>query len=114
LTRAEIARHTTLCDALVLAHDGPTYLTSGIPADAIGLGVGLIGPDWDYLQEHCGDGCIYHSNTQESLMNVFRSLTPEQVAASQDQLTQRQDQYDWNKLAEMTYDLYRAVRLARA
>ncbi|HMO27047.1 MAG TPA: hypothetical protein PKB10_12340, partial [Tepidisphaeraceae bacterium] len=114
LTRGEIARHTALCDALILAHDGPTYLTSGIPADAIGLGVGLIGPDWAYLHEHCGDGCIYHKNTQDSLCTVFRSLTVEQIADSKRKLTQRQSVYDWNNLAAMTYDLYRAVRLARA
>lgn len=102
VSRQTIAEQTQLCDALVIAHTGPTYLTSGMPADAIGLGLAVIVNDWGYFREHLGDAAIYHDNTEAGLARVFQSLTAEQVVEAGRRSAALQRQYGWPALAEQT------------
>lgn len=104
VTRQTIAEHTQLCDALVIAHTGPTYLTSGMPADAIGLGLAMIVNDWGYFREHLGDAALYHDNTTTGLARVFASLTRESVREYGLRAAALQERYAWPTIAAQTRD----------
>lgn len=109
LSRAQINEHTQLVDVQVCGHTGETYLTSGMPADAIAVGQAMFVPDWAYFREHLSDAAVYHDNTEATLTKLFRDFTVEQMEAKKAAMLALQDQYAWPRLAQMTLDLYRSL-----
>lgn len=58
-SRERIALYTAACDLLVSCPTGERYLTSGIVADAVGQGVGMICNQWPFLEEIMGEAALY-------------------------------------------------------
>jgi len=109
MTREEIAENTHLCDALVSAHTGDTYLTSGISADAVGVGIGMFVPHWEFFHETLGEAPFYYDDTQESLATRFASVTPADIEHGKAAFTAMQPIYAWPRLAAMTLAFYRSL-----
>jgi glycosyltransferase involved in cell wall biosynthesis len=109
MTREEIATNTHLCDALVSAHTGDTYLTSGVIADAIGVGIPMVVPHWDFFHEMLGDEAFYHDNTEESLAAAFAAITPEALDHGKSAYQAMQPRFAWPRMAEQTLALYRSL-----
>lgn len=112
LPRSELARSTRAVDALVLAHEGPTYLTSGLIADGIGAARAMLVPETPFFQEMLGPAACYHANTRESLTRLFNSLDRARLLAAGAGMQALQPAFDWGPIAQATETLYReAVRL---
>jgi hypothetical protein len=109
MSREDIAGNTHLCDALVSAHLGDSYFTSGMAADSIGTAIPMLVPRWEYFDETFGDAAFYHDNTEESLAALFASLKPGQLASKHDPLVALQPRHDWSAIAEQTLALYRSL-----
>jgi glycosyltransferase involved in cell wall biosynthesis len=109
MLREEIAGHVRLCDALVSAHTGDTYLTSGVSADAIGAGIGMFAPHWDYFHETLGDAPFYHDNTEDSLAAAFASVTPAGIERARSAFRALQPGCAWPVAAGRTVSLYRSL-----
>lgn len=113
LMREEIARRAHLADAMVAAHLPADYLTTGVFADAVGMGVPMLAPKWAFLEEMLGDSAFYHDNTRASLTEWFNRLTIEDVRIGQERTLPLQARYAWPRLAELTLDLYRDLGVTR-
>ena len=109
MLREDIAADTRLCDALISAHTGDTYLTSGVSADAVGVGIPMIAPHWEFFHETLGDAAIYHDNTVESLTAVFASITPADLERGKSATLAQQPKFAWPLLAEKTLEFYRSL-----
>lgn len=76
--REVINQYSAACDLLVSCPGGPRYLTSGIVADAVGKGVGLIANQWPFLREIMGDAGLYFDDRKPGdLCRLFDELAPE-------------------------------------
>ena len=73
-------RRLHVCDALVCAQTGDTYLTSGSNADAIGAGLAMLAPDWGYFRDTLGAAAFYHDNTEAGLARLFATLGADDLA----------------------------------
>ena len=110
LTTEEITDFTHICDALVTAHRvGGSYLTSGIPADAIGEGIPMFVPHWEYFHETLGDAPFYHDNTEDSLAAAFASITEEDLQRGKTAFRALQPGLEWPGLAAKTLAFYRSL-----
>jgi hypothetical protein len=109
LTRTEIAEHNHLCDALLAAQTGDTYLTSGMVGDAFGVGSAMIVPEWAFYREIAGDAALYHENTLESLTKVLANVTTEQISRCKKACVALQPTYDWARLSPQVYGLLRSL-----
>lgn len=107
--RSDIAAHTLICDALVSAHSGDTYLTSGVSADAIGLGIPMLVPHWEYFEEVFGDAAFYHDNTGDSIAALFGRITRADIEAKKQDVRALQPANEWSLVAEKTVELYRSL-----
>ena len=109
LTRELIARHVQLCDVLVSAHVGDTFLTSGAPADAVGAGIPMIVPRWEFFLETMVKAAIYFDNTESALSELFKSITASDIARAQSFIEGLQSRYAWPILAQKTLAFYRRL-----
>jgi hypothetical protein len=112
MSRAEIAQHVNLCDVLISAHSGPRYLTSGIQADALGVGATMLVPEWPFFREVLGDSVFYHDNTLAGLRDLLKRLDVAEIERAKAAVRKLAPTQDWSASAKLTLDLYRAV-LAR-
>jgi hypothetical protein len=113
MQRHQIAEHNTLCDALISAHTGDTYLTSGVAADAIGAGLAMIGPPWEYFRETLGEASIEFDGSEAGLASLLASITPTQIGASKSATAPLRDRYDPQRIASMHLELFERL-LARS
>lgn len=113
LPRAEIARHVNVCDALVVANEGPTYLTSGTYADAVGVGIPLIVNQWPFFREILGGAGLYFDGTAAGLTSLFDALTPESVRSAGLAAQALQPRYAWPTVAGQLLEFYNRLGLAR-
>lgn len=113
LSRDEIAPLVQVCDALVSAHTGPTYLTSGLVADAVGMGIPMLVPPWPFFDEILGPAGLTYDGSEASLTERFRTITPEQLAAGAAASAALQDRYAWPNLAQQLLPLLEALGCAR-
>jgi glycosyltransferase involved in cell wall biosynthesis len=109
MLREDIALSTSLCDVLVSAHTGDTYLTSGLIGDAIGTGLPMLVPHWEFFDEMFGRHAFYHGNDEDSLARAFHEITPKDVARLQAEVRALRPQFDWAPIAEKTLALYRSL-----
>lgn len=109
MVREEIARHTKVCDVLVAAHTGDTYLTSGLVADAVGLGITMLVPDWAFFREIMGEGALYHDNTAAGLERAIAGLTVEKVELAKQASRGLYQRYDYRTLSPRILAAFRAL-----
>lgn len=108
--RDEIADQIHICDALVSAHTGDTYLTSGMSADAIGAGIPMLAPRWEFFLETLGNAPFYHENTVASLARLFRQMTPGAIASAKAAFCALQPKFAWPALAGQTLRFFRGLK----
>ena len=109
MSREDIAAYTQVCDALVSAHTGDTYFTSGISADAIGVGIPMLAPHREFFDETFRDAVFYHDNTEESLAALFESISPEEIENKKAAVRALQPESEWSLVAEKTIAFYRSL-----
>lgn len=110
MTREQITEYTHICDALVSAHkDGGSYLTSGLSADAIGEGIPMLVPHWEFFHETLGDAAFYHDNTVDSLAAAFGSITEADLQRGKSVFRALRPKFEWPELAAKTLALYRSL-----
>jgi glycosyltransferase involved in cell wall biosynthesis len=109
ITRREIAMQVKCCDCLVAWHDGSAYLTSGLPADAIGAGIPmLVNSDWPFWHEVLGEAAITWNG--DGLADAFARITDEDIARSALAAKKLRAKYDWRQLATKTARLFLQTR----
>ncbi len=109
MTRAEIIEHNLLCDALLSAHSGENYLTSGLVGDAIGMGLTMFAPEMPFFREIMGEAAFYHDNSMESLVQLFKSATPESIAEKKRRSVALRPTCDPNTLAHQLLVAFREL-----
>lgn len=109
MQRSDIAEHNKLCDVLVTAHTGDTYLTSGVAADAIGVGSAMICPPWEYFREIVGPASIEFDGTESGLASLLMSLTREQIDASKQSTAPLRDRYDPTPIAAAHLQMFQQL-----
>jgi hypothetical protein len=109
MTREEIAEHNAVCDALIAAQTGETYLTSGMVADAVGMGSAMIVPEWAFYREIAGTAALYHDNTLGSLQDLLAGVSVENIRRCRDASAGLQEQYDWSVLSPRVYSILREL-----
>ncbi len=90
-------------DALVLPFS-EGMLTTGVAADAIGIGLPSLASDWGYLREALGGAGIYYGSTATDLASCIDSLNDDDLATAGAAATARQADTDWSAVAETTYN----------
>jgi hypothetical protein len=106
LARKEVSRRAHLCDAMVCAHDTAHYLTSGIVADAVGLGIPLLAPRWAFFEEILGDAAFYHNNTPQNLAELLDRLQPDDIEAGSASVVRLQTKCEWTAIRCKTKAFY--------
>ena len=114
LSREEVAARLHVCDALVCAQTGGTYLTSGANADAIGAGLAMLAPDWGYFRDTLGAAAYYHDNTEAGLTRLFASLSAADLERGKAASVALQPCHAWPKLAEETLAFFRRLPRVKA
>jgi glycosyltransferase involved in cell wall biosynthesis len=109
MVREDIALSNHLCDVLVSAHTGDTYLTSGLIGDSIGKGQPMLVPHWEFFDETFGPHAFYHGNDEDSLARAFHDITPGDVERLKAEVLALQPRFDWAPIAEKTLALYRSL-----
>ena len=112
LSREEVSKQVKLCDALVCAHEGYTYLTSGLAAEAVGAGIPIVAGQWPFFKEVMGEAGIYYDDSEKGLVKVFNSINVETVESGKRASEKLQKQYDWHMVANKTMRFYRDVIFA--
>ena len=107
--REFVADQLRVCDALVCAQTGDTYLTSGANADAVGLGLAMLVPEWGYFRETLGEAAFYHDNTEGGLARLFASLGPGEIARGQAAAAALRPACAWPRVAEETLRFFRGL-----
>ena len=110
MSREMITDYTHICDALVSAHSGKkSNLTSGIIADAIGAGIPMLAPHWEFFHEMLGNAAFYHDNTVDSLAAAFASITEPDLERGKLAFRALQPAFAWPALAAKTLAFYRSL-----
>ena len=113
LKREELCRQVKLCDALVCAHTGSTYLTSGLVADAVGAGIPMLVSEWGFFREIMGEAALYFDGTEKGLARLFTRITTDDIEAGKRASAALQQDYSWTVVAEKTLNLFRELWLQK-
>jgi glycosyltransferase involved in cell wall biosynthesis len=109
---ATYATRLAACDALVLVFDPDgDMLATGTSADALGVGLPVLGSEWGYLTETLGPGLIPCGHTVGSVAGAIDAVTDEQLAAAATAMRERRAAYEWGPIATRTADLFDRVVL---
>ena len=109
IPRADIVGEIRVCDALVCAQTGGTYLTSGAIGDAIGVGQAMLVPEWGFFRDALGEAAFYHDNTEAGLTRLFASFTTDALARGQAAARALQAATAWPQVAEETVRFFRSL-----
>ena len=97
------ARRLFSLDALVLPfREG--MLTTGVAADAIGLGLPSLASDWEYLHEALGPAGIFYGSTAEDLAACIDAVSGDELRRAGAAAVAKQAETDWSVIAETTYN----------
>lgn len=105
------ATRLAACDLLALPFDpNGDMLATGTVADAIGVGLPVLGSTWGFLTEYLGDARIDLglAGTAE-VTAAIGALTPEAVANARAAIAARRAAFDWEPIAEATHALFERV-----
>ncbi len=75
-------------------------------ADAVGLGLPMLAPDWEFFHETMGEAALYYDGSEPALTQLFQTITPQQLKAGQTASAQLQAMYAWPRLAKKTLALF--------
>ncbi len=109
LGREVIVPQINVCDALVVAIDGATYLTSGTHADALAIGIPMIVNQWPFFGEVLGDAALYFDGTPAGLTRLFDQLTAEMLAGPTVAARALRERQSWPVAAAGMVELFGSV-----
>ena len=107
--RSTVNMYLRVCDALVCAHRGESYLCSGQVSDAIGAGIPILAGSLPFFREIMRDAARYFDDTEAGLTELFARLTPEDIETGKRRSTALQEEYSWGPIADRTLRLFREV-----
>jgi len=107
--RSTVNMYLSVCDALVCAHRGESYLCSGQVSDAIGAGIPILAGSLPFFREIMRDAARYFDDTEAGLTELFARLTPEDIETGKRRSTALQEEYSWGPIADRTLRLFREV-----
>ena len=81
--------------------------------DAVGRGLPSLVSDWPYLAEALGDAGIRYGSSVADLTRCIDTLDTERLARAGEAAVRLQADYDWNRLAEMHFELLELVGTAK-
>ena len=112
--RATYNERLAVIDVLALPFepDGAS-LTTGVVADAVGLGRPALVSSWRFLDEALGAAGIPMGDSVDEMAAAITALTPEVVARAADAAHALQAQTSWTVAAEHTLALFEAVGTAK-
>jgi glycosyltransferase involved in cell wall biosynthesis len=113
VSREEYNRRLAAIDVLVMPFDDGEMLTTGTVGDAVGLGLPSLISDWPYLAETLGDAGIPYGSSASDLAQAIDTLGAEQLERARAATMKLQASYDWNRLAELHFDLLEQVGTAK-
>jgi glycosyltransferase involved in cell wall biosynthesis len=113
VSREEYNRRLAVIDALVMPFDDGEMLTTGTVGDAVGLGLPSLVSDWPYLAEALGDAGIRYGSSAADLTRCIDALDRPRLARAAEAARRLQADYDWNRLAEMHFELLEQVGTAK-
>jgi glycosyltransferase involved in cell wall biosynthesis len=110
------ATRLAACDVLALPFDpAGEMLATGTVADAIGVGIPVLGSDWGFLIEYLGDARLgLGAATPAEVTAAIDALSSEQVEAARAATVALRDRFEWGPIADATHALFeRAVQSMR-
>jgi glycosyltransferase involved in cell wall biosynthesis len=113
VNREEYSRRLAVIDVLVMPFDDGEMLTTGTVGDAVGLGVPSLVSDWSYLAEALGDAGIRYGSSVSDLARCIDALDTQQLERARKAAVRLQTEYDWNRLAELHFELLEQVGTAK-
>ncbi len=109
---ATYATRLAACDLLALVFDPDgDMLATGTAADAQGVGLPVLGSEWGYLSEVLGAGVIPCGHTPASIAAAIDDITPADLEAATIAVLARRPEFDWDRIAARTADLFDRVVL---
>ncbi len=108
---ATYATRLAACDLLALPFDPDgEMLATGTVADAIGVGLPVLGSAWGFLAEYLGDARIDLGRAGATeVAAAIGALTPATVATARAATVARRRAFDWEPIAEATHALFDRV-----
>jgi glycosyltransferase involved in cell wall biosynthesis len=113
VSREEYNRRLAIIDVLVMPFDDGEMLTTGTVGDAVGLGLPSLVSDWPYLAEALGDAGIRYGSSVSDLARCIDALDTQQLERARKAAVRLQTEYDWNRLAELHFELLEQVGTAK-
>jgi glycosyltransferase involved in cell wall biosynthesis len=109
---ATYATRLAACDAIALPFDPDgDMLATGTVADAIGVGLPALVSDWPFVHEMLGDAGITVGHTAPEIAAALDVLTPARLATARAAMAALRPRYDWQPIADRTFDLFERVVL---
>jgi glycosyltransferase involved in cell wall biosynthesis len=108
-SRAEISDYLHVCDALTMAIEAPTYLSSATHCDALGVGIPMVVNDWPYFREILGDAALYFDGTRASLTRLFDRLGDDDLSRARAASLPLRERYTWAAAAEGYRSLFERI-----
>jgi len=106
------AKRLAVCDLLALPFDPEgEMLSTGLVADAIGVGIPVLASSWGYLTETLGAGAIRCGMDAADIAACLDLLTREQVSQAAATCRARRPAFDWQPIAALTFDVFARVVL---
>jgi glycosyltransferase involved in cell wall biosynthesis len=113
VSRQEYNRRLAVIDVLVMPFDDGEMLTTGTVGDAVGLGLPSLLSSWPYLAEALGDAGIRYGSSVSDLGRCIDALDTQQLERARRAALRLQADYDWNRLAELHFELLEQVGTAK-
>jgi glycosyltransferase involved in cell wall biosynthesis len=110
VSREMINQYLAACDLLVCCPSGSRYLTSGIVADAVGAGVGMIANQWPFLQEIMGEAGLYFDDQKPGdLCRLFNELQWKDIIRTASVARSLRKKYAPQRCADLLADAIREI-----
>ena len=106
----EIARRLALCDLIALPIDPDgDMLTTGLAADAIGMGLGMLISDWGYLVETAGDAGIMCGHDADVIGAALDRLSVDDVRRAKSASALLRESRTWDGARGPLLEFYERV-----
>jgi hypothetical protein len=110
VTDHTIAQRLAVCDLIALPMDPHgEMLTTGLSADALAMGCGILASEWEYLRETVSEASIVCGHTAQSVaacLDALDATSVERVKNASDALRPR---YSWSQAREPVASLYERI-----
>jgi len=108
---ATYATRLAACDILALPFDpAGEMLATGTAADAIGVGLPVLGTEWAFLTEYFGDALLsIGDGSVDAVAAALDAFDVAQLPAARAAVVALQPKFEWGPIAEATHALFDRV-----